>query len=543
VDHVLADAILALTATERAGEAVREALGDRVGFIQYVPLGLALARLVAELAPDCEAIVLAGHGLLAWAGTAEECFQSTISVVERAQSYLQQASERRTVHPIPRPVMTRADRDVKTLLLKLRGRLGHVILRCEDGAEHLALSSRPDIGDLALAGPATPAHVSLVGPWFCVLDADDPTAAIDAYEDRHRHRRLDSQTASADPVAIDPHPRVFVIPGIGLVAAGANAREVSLTAEAARHDLRVAALAKDAYGSLLPLPVMDLLAVERKAVKLEAAVSAPAPKELAGRVIAVTGAASGIGRAVARHLAGLGAQLALLDVNEDGLQRTASLMSEDGGDEPLCIGVDLTDESAVRAAVARVVRSLGGVDGLVSNAGIPATGALTSLDPALWRRSMDVNATSHFLMTAEVMKAMTVAGLGGSIVYVASKNAFGPGAGFGAYSAAKAAQVQLARIAALEGGASGIRANVVNPDAVFENSGLWSEGVRRERAAAHGVPVEELEQFYARRNLLKTTISGRDVAEAVAFLVSDRSRATTGTVIAVDGGVPAAFPR
>jgi NAD(P)-dependent dehydrogenase (short-subunit alcohol dehydrogenase family) len=141
------------------------------------------------------------------------------------------------------------------------------------------------------------------------------------------------------------------------------------------------------------------------------------------------------------------------------------------------------------------------------------------------------------------MRAMKVAGLGGSIVYVASKNAFGPGAGFGPYSVAKAAQVQLARLVALEGGSSGIRSNIVNPDAVFEDSGLWSEKVRGERAAAHGVPVEDLEEFYARRNLLGTKISGRDVAEAVAFLLSDRSRATTGTVITVDGGVAAAFPR
>ncbi|HEX6507074.1 MAG TPA: SDR family oxidoreductase, partial [Chloroflexota bacterium] len=246
---------------------------------------------------------------------------------------------------------------------------------------------------------------------------------------------------------------------------------------------------------------------------------------------------------VARRLAGLGAQTVLLDLNHDGLQRTGALISEAGNAEPLCIHLDLTDAKATGSAVRRAIETYGGIDALVSNAGIPATGRLTDVSPDDWRRSLEVNTTSHFLITAEVMRAMEVSGLGGSIVYVASKNAFGPGAGFGPYSAAKAAEVQLARIVALEGGASSIRSNIVNPDAVFEDSGLWSGQVRMERAAAHGVPVDELEQFYARRNLLQTPVTGSDVAEAVAFLISDRSRATTGTVIAVDGGVAAAFPR
>src|SRR5262249_5464231 len=153
------------------------------------------------------------------------------------------------------------------------------------------------------------------------------------------------------------------------------------------------------------------------------------------------------------------------------------------------------------------------------------------------------NLTSHFLLTKRVWPVLREQGIGGSLVYVASKNAFAPGAGFGPYSVAKAGLVQLAKIAALEGGLIGVRSSAGNPDAVFQGSGLWSEEVRRERAAAHGVPVDELESFYAARSLLGREVTARDVAEAVAFLVSDRSRATTGTVIPVDGGVPAAFPR
>jgi NAD(P)-dependent dehydrogenase (short-subunit alcohol dehydrogenase family) len=374
-----------------------------------------------------------------------------------------------------------------------------------------------------------------------VLEGDDPAAVVDAYE--RRYRAFLERYAGPGVEMLDPRPKVFLVPGFGMVTAGRDARDASIAADVALHSLRVAAAGSDAHGQYESLDEEDLFHVDYWPLELYKLTMAPPPRELGGRVILVTGAASGIGRAVARHLAGLGAQTVLLDLNGEGLARTAELLREAGSADPLCISVDLTDEQATRSAVRCAIETYGGVDGLVSNAGIPATGRLTDIPPDLWRRSLEVNATSHFLVTVEVMRAMETQGLGGSIVYIASKNAFGPGAGFGPYSAAKAAEVQLARIVALEGGVSGIRSNIVNPDAVFEDSGLWSEGVRAERAAAHGVPVEDLEQFYAQRNLLKTTISGRDVAEAVAYLISDRSRATTGTVITVDGGVAAAFPR
>jgi NAD(P)-dependent dehydrogenase (short-subunit alcohol dehydrogenase family) len=260
----------------------------------------------------------------------------------------------------------------------------------------------------------------------------------------------------------------------------------------------------------------------------------PPPAELAGHVVLVTGAASGIGRDVARDLAARGAHLVLADIDGDGLEEL---------DRSVGVAGDLTDPAVVDRVVHTAVASFGGLDAVVLNAGIAATGRLEELDDSVWERSLDVNLTSHFQLTRRATRLLREQGIGGSLVYVASKNAFQPGPGFGPYSVAKAGLVQLMRIAALEGGKHGIRANAVNPDAIFTGSKLWSEELRRERAEAYGIPVEDVEAFYASRSLLGRPVTGADVAEAVAFLVSDRSKATTGAVIPVDGGVPAAFPR
>ena len=499
--------------------------------------GFQLSKVVFAAAENHQAVVLEKHGLVTWGDTAQESYNLTIELVERAAAYLRHRTEERArVH-----VVTLSPTDTSDLLLRLRGRLGHVVLRTETGPEYRALSDRSDVRAIASAGPATADHVLRIRPWSCVLDDADVDGAVDAYE--ARYRAFFARYGTEDLAMLDPLPKVFLVPGLGLIAAGKDAKDARVTAEVALHTLRVAAVGTDAHGTYESLAEEDLFHVDYWPLELYKLTTAPPPPEFAGRIMLVTGAASGIGRAIARHLARLGAQTVLLDLQAEGLARTSQQIVAAGGFEPLLVPVDLTDAVATAAAVQCAIHTFGGVDALVSNAGIPATGMLTDVSPESFRRSLDVNTTSHFIISAEIMRAMNTSGLGGSIVYVASKNAFGPGAGFGPYSVAKAGQVQLARIMALEGGPSGIRSNIVNPDAIFEDSGLWSDQVRRERAAAHGVPVEELEQFYAGRNLLRTKITGHDVAEAVGFLLSDRARATTGTVIAVDGGVATAFAR
>ena len=368
--------------------------------------------------------------------------------------------------------------------------------------------------------------------------------AVDRYEARYVEYFQRNGGADAAGAAMhDPLPRVLLVPGLGAITTGASVKEARVRADVALHTHSVAARVLDAFGSPEPMTEQSIFEFDYWPQELYKLRLKPPPSVFAGSIFVVTGAASGIGAEVARHLAGLGASLVVADVDRDGLDALVGKAITDGAPEPVPVVGDQTDEDVVAETVRTAVRRFGGLDGAVVNAGIGMTGTLEALTVGQFRRAIDVNLTSAFLLTREAMRAMRRQGSGGSLVYVASKNAFGPGAGFGAYSVSKAGMVQLMRIAALEGGEHGIRANAVNPDAVFENSKLWSKELRAERAAVHGIDEGELEAFYARRNLLHRTVTGRDVAASIAFLLSEGSSRTTGAVVDVDGGVASAFPR
>lgn len=552
VDHTHADAICALTKTPDGPRHVAAALGDDVAYVPYVRPGFALSRLVGDLA-GARAVVLAHHGLVTWGETHEQSEDLTHELVDRAGDYLQ---NRRTgastpLHPPVRDPRSLESDEADDLLVRLRGRLstggsGRKVLRVDKSQRRFA--DRPDVTALAALGPATADHIlrlhigSLVidGPAEVEKAVDAWSGAYTSFFDRNRHL-----LAGLDLPMHEPLPTSFLVPGLGAVAAAPTARRARVVGEVAEHTHAVAARALDAYpategSGAQGLGEEDVFGVDYWPLELHKLTLAPPPPELAGRVAIVTGAASGIGRTVARALSRRGAAVIAADQDGDGLQETVEGLEADATET---VTGDLTDEAVVDRLVRAAVRRFGGIDAVVLNAGIALAGTLADLDPAEWRRALEVNATSHFLLTRRLWPVLEAQGIGGSLVFVVTRNAMAPGAGFGAYSASKAAMLQLARVAALEGGGIGVRANVVNPDGVFDGSRLWSPELRRQRAGAHGVPVEEIEDHYAARNLLKTKVTTADVAEAVAWLVSDRSKATTGAILTVDGGMPAGFPR
>jgi rhamnulose-1-phosphate aldolase/alcohol dehydrogenase len=560
VIHTHADAIVALTNTERGGETIRDVFGKDAVSLPYRRPGFRLSTEVAgavRARPEASGVVLEKHGLITWGGTLKEAYLATIDLVSRAEAHLEGAARGRRVFGPPTVSDPEAARRravagvVAPVLRGLLGRERRVLLRFDDGADVRELASAPEAAALTRIGPATPDHTIYSKRLPCFVPVADPGSpeaviaalrpAVEAFA-RDYTAYFEAHRAEGASL-LDPYPRVVLLPGLGMFTSGKDARTAAIVADIYHHTAWVlrAASGIGRYASLTPA---EAYGVEYWPLELYKLTLAPPEQELARRIALVTGAAGSIGRAVARRLARQGAHVVVADLDGAGAARVAEeIVKESGPHRAVGVGMDVTSEDAVEGALRAAVDAYGGLDLVVSNAGIAHSAALDRMALADWERSFAVNATGHFLVTRAAVRVLRAQGLGGSLVYVATKNVMAPGKDFAAYSAAKAAEAQLAKVAAIEGGPHGIRANIVNPDAVFRDSGLWSEDVRRERARAQGIGVDDLEAFYRKRNLLGVSVEPEDVAEAVLFLASDRSAKTTGCTLTVDGGLRDAFPR
>ncbi len=561
IDHMHADAIIAIAAARNGERLTREIFGDEIGWLPWqrpgFDLGLKAEKLVADQ-PKMNGLVLGSHGLVTWANTSKACYEVTLRIIQQAADWLNAHSKPQPFGPT---VVAPLDRPARLALLDellppLRGLLSAQNIKVAhylDSDDVLRFVGAEKAESLAAKGTTCPDHFlrTKVKPLFVPFAPERETvhdllerlpALIERYREEYTayYERCKHPNS---PAIRDPYPVILLIPGVGLLSFQKDKATARIAAEFYVNTINVMRWAEgvDAYVPIAEQEAFDIEYWLLEEAKLQ---RMPRPKALEGRVAVVTGGAGGIGSATARRLLAEGASVVLTDLDEAALDAmVAELSKAHGKDRVRGVRSDVTNEGSVQASFAYAVREYGGVDILVSNAGIASASMFEDTSLELWSRALDILGTGYFLVSREAFRVMHRQGRGGSIIFVGSKNALVASPGASAYSTAKAAAVHLARCLAVEGAEHGIRVNVVNPDAVIRGSRIWSGTWRAERAASNRIAEEQVEDFYRKRSLLKRSVFPEDVAEAIYFFASDDSQKSTGNILNVDAGNLSAFPR
>lgn len=525
VDHTHPDALLSVMNTPSGARRVEELYGEDVVSLPYAMPGFLLARLCAQELPSrlgssTVGVVLMHHGLVTFGRTARESYERTIDLVGRAEAYL----EERGSWSLGRGQAPSPGDPVRVSLAALRHDVSEaagrpMILALSQSPAGSAFARREDLARVSQQGPATPDHV--IRTKRLPLVGRDVRAYVAAYE-----RSFAANAGRREPGLrmLDPAPRVVLDEELGLLTVGRSASDARVVEDLFLHTIDVVERA-ERLERWIALPEGDVFDVEYWDLEQAKLGRVPSSGELAGEIVLITGAASGIGRACVSAFLDEGAAVVALDIDET----VSAIRSDDAFVGLVC---DVTDEHAADAALETGARRFGGLDMLVLNAGIfPPSAPIGRLATEDWRRAMRVNVDANVALLREAMPLLASAPAGGRVVVNASKNVSAPGPGAAAYSASKAALTQLARVAALEWGELGIRVNVVHPNAVFD-TGIWSEDVLARRAESYGVPVEE----YRRMNVLRTEVTSADVARMVVAMCGPAFAKTTGAQVPVDGG-------
>ena len=565
VDHMHPDSVIAIAAMANSEALTQKIFDGTVGWLPWrkpgFELGLMLQRYQAAH-PEQRGLVLAGHGLFTWGAESRSCYENTVGVIEHAQNWL--ANERATRNAVSFGGAARKSLDlleqdaalarVLPVLRGLTSRTGHTLLHVDRQATVMEFVNSRDLVPLAALGTSCPDHFlrtkirpMIVEESVYKLEGKALAAALEAKLVAYRADYVayyERCKRANSPAVRDANPVIILLPGIGMVSIAKDKATARIAGEFYVNAINVMRDA-NAVDTYVGLPEQEAFDIEYWLLEEAKLQRMPKPKPLVGKVALVTGGAGGIGRAIVERQLQEGACAVLLDIDAKSLESTVSELSKKfGKDFVRGVVSDVTSEDSVIAAYVKATVEYGGVDILVSNAGIASAAPLEDTTLALWNRNQSILATGYFLVGREAFRLMKAQGVGGSMVFIASKNGMVASNQAVAYCAAKAAEIQLSRSFALEGAPLGIRCNVVNPDAVIRGSKIWTGTWSQERAAANKVSEEDLEAFYRDRSMLKRSVFPEDIAEATYFFAAEHlSAKSTGNILNVDAGNLAAFTR
>ena len=531
VDHTHADAVVTVTNTPGGVDRVKEIYGDRVLVIPYVMPGFILARTIKNLTEGVDwyqydGMVLMNHGIFSFGDDARTAYERMIELVTLAETYLETHQARQfalgTPNPDPGSLVTLAS--IRKAVSQQRG--AAMITQWDDRPEAVGFANLPQIKTIATRGPLTPDHVIRTKLIPVVFQDGEPVAdtvqtygiAYQAYFQQHTNGQLKM---------LDPAPRWGVWPGHGTLSFDRSIKAAQIITDIVEHTRQGIQMA-EVLGGWAALDHASLFEVEYWDLEQAKLGKAGAALPLQGKVAFVTGAASGIGKACVEQLHSQGAAVVGVDLNPQ-ISEILSGISK----QPSLVGLqaNVTDEAAMITAIQTTIRRFGGLDIVVSNAGIfPSSQPIADLSASIWQQSLEVNLSSQRILLQQAIPFLRQ-GIDPTILFIASRNVLAPGPGAAAYSVAKAGLTQLARIAALELAGDGIRVNVLHPDCVYD-TGIWSEEILQSRADRYGLTVAE----YKTRNLLKQPVTSREVANLVCAMAGPLFAKTTGAQVPIDGG-------
>ena len=562
VDHMHPDAIIAIAAAEDGQALTKEIFGDDIGWLPWkrpgYELGLWLGKFCQEN-PQARGVILGSHGLFTWADTAEDCYAITLEIINKAITWLAHKTEGMKAFGGSRHTSLSADQrqqvaqrlmpEIRSLISDRQYQTGHF----DDSDTVLEFVNSKQMPELAALGTSCPDHFlrTKIRPLIVNFDpsVNDTAATVNTLPEALEQYRKDYAgyykrcKHSDSPAMRDANPVVYLVPGAGMITFAKDKATARISAEFYTNAINVMR-DSSAISKYCGLPEQEAFDIEYWLLEEAKLQRLPKPKSLAGRIALVTGGAGGIGSATADRLLAEGACVVLADNDENLLAQTYEQLAKTHGSDVLRqVVMDVTSEEQVEKAFAATVTEFGGLDILVSNAGIASSAVIEDTTLELWNKNMDILSTGYFLVSRQAFRLMKRQKLGGAVVFIASKNALAASSGASAYCTAKAAEVHLARCLALEGAGDGIRVNVVNPDAVLQGSKIWTGEWLQQRADAYGKETEDLQAHYLERSLLKRAVLPEDIAEAACFLISDVSSKSTGNILNVDAGNVQSFTR